>query len=130
MTINRQAKRKATRLFRLCIADGRLNEDRVRQVVRRAIAAGYRQSPAILAHFLRLVRLELAQHTAIVESAAPVTADLRAATEASLTRRYGSGLRTTFIERPDLIGGMRIRIGSDVYDGSVLGRLAALENSF
>jgi len=29
-----------------------------------------------------------------------------------------------------LIGGMRIRIGSDVYDGSVRGALAALERSF
>jgi F-type H+-transporting ATPase subunit delta len=130
MTINRQAKRKATQLFRLCMADGRFHEDRVRQVVRRTIAARHRQSPAILAHFLRLVRLEIAQRTAIVESAAPVTADLQAATEANLTRRYGPGLRTAFVERPDLIGGMRIQIGSDVYDGSVLGRLAALENSF
>jgi F-type H+-transporting ATPase subunit delta len=130
MTINRQAKRKATQLFRLCMTDGRLNEDRVRQVVRRTIAAGYRQSPAILSYFLRLVRLEAAQHTARVESAAPVTGDLRAATEASLTRRYGPGLRTAFVERQELIGGMRIQIGSDVYDGSVLGRLAALENSF
>jgi F-type H+-transporting ATPase subunit delta len=130
MTINKQAKHEATQLFRLCLADGLLNEDRVRQVARRVIAANYRESPALLAHFLRLVRLELAKHTARVESAAPVTAELRAVTEASLTRRYGPGLSTVFIERPDLIGGMRIQIGSDVYDGSVLGRLAALKNSF
>jgi F0F1-type ATP synthase delta subunit len=29
-----------------------------------------------------------------------------------------------------LIGGMRIQVGSDVYDGSVLARLAAFEKRF
>jgi F-type H+-transporting ATPase subunit delta len=130
MTINRQAKREATQLFRFCRQDGLADESRVREVVRRLIAAGYRESPAILAHFLRLVRLDREQHTATVESATSLPADLRAATEASLARLYGSGLITLFSEKPSLIGGMRIQVGSDVYDGSVLGRLAALEKSF
>jgi F-type H+-transporting ATPase subunit delta len=59
-----------------------------------------------------------------------LSAEVRAATEASLTRLYGSGLRITFSETPSLIGGMRIQVGSDVYDGSVLGRLTALEKTF
>jgi F0F1-type ATP synthase delta subunit len=29
-----------------------------------------------------------------------------------------------------LIGGLRIRVGSDVYDGSIQARLKALEESF
>jgi F0F1-type ATP synthase delta subunit len=29
-----------------------------------------------------------------------------------------------------LIGGVRIQVGSDVYDGSILAGLVALENSF
>jgi F-type H+-transporting ATPase subunit delta len=130
MTINRQAKREATQLFRFCRQDGLADESRVREVVRRLIAAGYRESPAILAHFLRLVRLDREQHTAKVESATSLPADLRAATEVSLARLYGPGLIASFSERPSLIGGMRIQVGSDVYDGSVLGRLAALEKSF
>ena len=130
MTINRQAKREATQLFRFCRRDGLADESRVREVVHRLIASGYRESPAILAHFVRLVRLDREQHTAKVDSAIPLPSDLRAATEASLSRLYGPGLITSFSERPSLIGGMRIQVGSDVYDGSVLGRLAALEKSF
>ena len=35
-----------------------------------------------------------------------------------------------FAQNPALIGGMRIKVGSDVYDGSVQARLAALQESF
>ena len=60
----------------------------------------------------------------------PLTADLRASVRENLVRAYGSKMTTTFAENPTLIGGMRIRVGSDVYDGSVRAGLAALENSF
>ena len=39
-------------------------------------------------------------------------------------------LETSFGENPALIGGMRIKVGSDVYDGSIRARLAALECGF
>jgi F-type H+-transporting ATPase subunit delta len=130
MRINKQAKREASQLFRFCCVNGLLDENRVRQVVYRVAAAGYRESPAILAHFLRLVRLDRAQRTARIESATPLPADLRAAAEASLKRQYGPGLITKFGERPSLIGGMRIQVGSDVFDGSVLSKLAALQRRF
>jgi len=130
MRVNTQAKREAKQLFRLCQADGSLDEDRVRQVVRHVLAANYRNCPAVLSHFLRLIKLDCDQHTAKVESATLLPPELQTATEDSLTRLYGSGLTTTFSQRPALIGGMRIQVGSDVYDGSVLAGLAALEKSF
>jgi F-type H+-transporting ATPase subunit delta len=130
MKISRQAKHEAAQLFRLCKRNGLLDEGRVRQAVRALIAAGYRESPAILAHFLRLVRLDCQQHTARIESAAPLPDDLRAQVEARLKQIYGQGLIMDFVEQPSLIGGLRIRVGSNVYDSSVLGRLAAMERSF
>ena len=130
MKTNKRVKRQAKQLFSLCHVEGLLDEDRTRQVVQRVIATGRRDCPAILAYLLRLVRLDLAQHVANVESALPLAADLQSSIQASLLRQYGPGLKTTFSLRPSLIGGMRIQVGSDVYDGSVLGRLAALEKSF
>jgi F-type H+-transporting ATPase subunit delta len=130
MKISKRAKREAKQLFRFCLVDGRLDESRVRQVAQRVVAAGRRDCPAILAHFRRLVRLDLARHTATIESATPLPADLQGAVEAGLTRRYGRGLATTFAHRPALIGGMRIQVGSDVYDGSVRAGLRELEKSF
>jgi F-type H+-transporting ATPase subunit delta len=130
MKINKQAKREAKQLFRACLVNGLLDEDRVRHVVQQVVAAGRRHCPAILSHFGRMLKLDLARHTAAIESATPVPADLQAAIEAGLSRRYGPGLTTAFAHRPELIGGMRIQVGSDVYDGSVRAGLAALEKTF
>jgi len=130
MKINKQAKRQAKQLFRYCLVNGLLDENRVRNVVQHLVAAGRRDCPAILSHFRRLVRLEIVRRTATVESAALLPPDLQADIEAGLTRRYGPGLTTAFAHRPALIGGMRIQVGSDVYDGSVRGGLEALEKSF
>jgi F-type H+-transporting ATPase subunit delta len=130
MKINKQAKREAKQLFRFCLVNGLLDENRVRNVVQHVVAAGRRDCPAILSHFRRLVKLEIAQRTATVESAVPLPADLQTSIESGLARRYGPGLMAVFGHRPALIGGMRIQVGSDVYDGSVLAGLAALEQSF
>ena len=130
MISNRQAKREAKQLFRLCLVDSLLDENRVREVVEQVIASGHRASRSILGHFLRLLRLDRAQHTAKVESATPLSAELQAATDGNLRRLYGPGLTTLFSDRPSLIGGMRIQVVSDVYDGSVLGGLNALEICF
>ena len=91
MKISKQAKREAKQLFRLCLVNGLLDENRVRQVVQRVIATGERDCPAILAHFRRLVKLDCAQHTATIESATPLPADLQAIVQAGLTHRYGRG---------------------------------------
>ncbi len=130
MKINKQAKREAKQLFRYCLVNGLLDENRVRNVVQHVVAASHRNCLAILAHFRRFVKLDLARHMANVESAAPLPPDLQAGIEAGLKRRYGPGLSTAFAHRPALIGGMRIQVGSDVYDGSVRGGLEALEKSF
>ena len=130
MKATKQARREATQLFRLCLVNSLLDENRARQVVQQIIAAKPRGYLATLSHFQRLVRLDRARHTANVESAITLPPDLRASVQAGLARVHGPGLSSSFAENPALIGGMRIRVGSDVYDGSVQSRLAALEQSF
>jgi F-type H+-transporting ATPase subunit delta len=130
MKIKRQIKRAAKRLFRDCLVDGLLDEGRARTVVQGVAGARRRSSPALLAHFRRLVQLDVARRTATVESAAPLSPELRDGLQASLARRYGPGVTTAFRDRPSLIGGMRVQVGSDVYDGSVEARLAALKARF
>jgi F-type H+-transporting ATPase subunit delta len=130
MKTSRQTKRNARRLFRLCLVNGFLDEGRTRQVVQRVIKAKGRGDLALLSHFLRLLKLEWARHTAEVESAVMLPGDLRANIQAALDRAYGPGIRASFLHNPGLIGGIRIKVGSDVYDGSVRARLARLEKDF
>jgi F-type H+-transporting ATPase subunit delta len=130
MRINKRARQEARELFRGCTVNSLLDEARVRRTVQHVIAAGRHDGPAILSHFCRLLKLELARRTATIESATPLAADLRVAVEAGLTRLYGPGLTTAFPYRPALIGGLRIQVGCDVYDGSVRARLDTLQKSF
>ena len=130
MRATKQTQREATQLFRLCIMDGLLDENRAIQSVRQLIAAKPRGYLGTLSYFRRLVKLDQTRHTAKVESAKALRAELQTTVKAGLSRVYGSGLKASFTENPALIGGMRIQIGSDVYDGSVRSRLAALEQRF
>jgi F-type H+-transporting ATPase subunit delta len=130
MRITKRARQEARELFRGCIVNNLLDEDRVRRTVQHVVAAGRHDGPAILAHFRQLLKLELARRTATIESATPLPADVRVAVEAGLTRLYGPGLSTALADRPALIGGLRIQVGWDVYDDSVRARLDTLQKSF
>ena len=130
MKISKQARREAKQLFRACLANGVLDESRARQIIGQLIAKKPRGYLAILTQFERLVKLEEERRTAKVESAAPLSADFQAAVQNSLTRHYGPGLRISFLHNPSLLGGLRVRVGSDVFDGTVQSRLRALQESF
>jgi len=130
MKTNRKVEREAKRLFRLCVVDGLLDEGRTREVVQRVLASKRRDCLALLSRFQRLVRLDQEAHTAAVETASPLPPDLRANVESGLRNAYGPKMNIQFAQKPALIGGMRIKAGNDVYDGSVQFELAALEKAF
>lgn len=129
MKISKQARRNAKQIFRTSLVDGRLDAGRVRRIVQEVIARKPRGYLAILAHFGRLVKLEVARRTARIESAVPLDPDLRNSVQQNLSRVYGPGLDISFSENPALIGGMRVQVGSDVYDGTVQSRLARLQDN-
>jgi F-type H+-transporting ATPase subunit delta len=130
MKISKQSRREAKELFRSCSVNGLLDEGRVRQAVQHVLQAKPRGYLAILSHFERLLKLDLDRRTARIESAVPLSQELSAKTKAALEKTYGPGLNISFGVNPALIGGVRIKVGSDVYDGSVQARLAALQESF
>jgi len=127
MPAKKNVQRAARALFRLCLVDGVVNEERARQVAQRIVGSGRRDALPILADLHRLARLDRERHSALVESVAPLPDTLREKIRVDLARTYGAGLEASFRENPALIGGMRIKVASDVYDGSVRARLAALE---
>jgi F-type H+-transporting ATPase subunit delta len=130
MKISKQARRDAKQLFHSCVANGLLDDQRVRQAVQEVIARKPRGYLGILSHFQRLVRLDVERRSARVESAALLPAALQGRVSEQLNRRYGAGLAVSFAENAALIGGLRVKAGSDVYDGSVRARLNALAESF
>jgi F-type H+-transporting ATPase subunit delta len=127
MKTKKRVKRGARELFRACFVDGELADSRAREVARRLGTSHRCGALALLGEFQRLVRLDRDRRTAVIESAVPLGDALRSGIADRLHRAYGASLATSFSENPSLIGGVRIRVGSDVYDGSIRGRLRALE---
>ena len=130
MKISKQSRREAKSLFRTCQVNGLLDENRVRLAVQQVITQKPHGYLAILSQLARLVKLDQERRSAKVESAAPLSPDLQTGIRNILTRLYGPGLNLAFGQDPSLIGGLRIQIGSDVYDGSVQDRLRRLQESF
>jgi len=128
--IGKQERRDAKQLFRSCRLNGVLDENRVRQTVQAVIAQKPRGYMGILSHFQRLVKLDVERRAARVESAVALSPAQQTNIQQTLTGRYGAGLNLSFGANPALIGGMRIRVGSDVYDGSIDARLNALAENF
>src|SRR5262245_53391426 len=126
----KQLESEAKHLYRLCLVDGSLDEDRVRPVVRRVLESRQRASFALLSHFQRLVTLDCARHTATVESATPLPGALQTSVSADVVRAYGPNVSSSFADPPELTRRLRIKVGSDCYDSSVKARLAALERAF
>lgn len=129
MKISKQARRDARQLLRASMVNGVLDENRVRQAVQAVLKDKPRGYLAIVSQFARLVKLALASRNARVESATALPPQLQSQVQADLTRKYGAGLTFTFVQNPALLGGMRIQVGGDVYNGSVQGRLMALQES-
>jgi F-type H+-transporting ATPase subunit delta len=69
----------------------------------------------------------LERRQAKVETASEVNAATTSELVANLKKKYGGDLTTQFVVNPELLGGMRIRVGSDVWDGTVRNRLERLQ---
>jgi F-type H+-transporting ATPase subunit delta len=130
MKLSKQTRREAKELFRACLVAGRLDENRVREAVRSVIELKPRGYLALLDHFQRLIHLELERRKARVESAVPLSKELQDRLSRNLARNYGEGLNIAFAVNPELIGGLRVRVGSDILDGSIRGRLETLSDQF
>jgi len=127
---NKQSRRGAKQLFKSCQVEGQLAEERVRQAVALVIEKKPRRYFGILQELQRLVKLDVSSRRARVESAVVLTDAQQQNIRESLGRLKDGEVTVEFVENTDLIGGMRVKIGDDVFDGSVKTRLATLSESF
>ena len=127
---SKQSRRDAKQLFQSCQVDGALDEARVRQAVALLIEKKPRGYFGTLQELQRVVKLDVNNRSARVESAVAVSEAQQQEVRASLGRLKGADVEVEFAENADLIGGMRVKLGDDVYDGSVKTRLSRLAESF
>lgn len=130
MKVSKVAAATARRLFGLCQTSGRLDETKLRTVVARLIESKPRDYRAVLVALQRLARLESDRRRVTVESAVALDDASRQRVVDGLAKAHGPNLTISYTVNPELIGGLRIRVGNDVLDGSVQGRLTRLANAF
>lgn len=130
MKISKVAAAAARRLFGLCQVNGELDDAKLRELVSKLITTQPRDYRAILAAIQRLTRLEMARREVLVESATELTSTESQRVSSDLAKDFGKKLNIRFITNPALLGGLRIKVGDNVLDGSVEGRLDRLSKAF
>lgn len=117
----------ARHLLRLSLTNGKLDQEKVTHMVQSVLSEKPRHHLDILKDYQRLVRLEVEKRHAVIESVAPLNGSMGERVVANLRTRYGDDLTTEFRTNPELLGGLRIKIGDDVWDGSIRHRLNQLQ---
>ena len=127
MKVNKEIRQLSKQLLRVSFADGQLDKGRVGQVVKSLIDKKPRNYLSVLEQYKRLIRLEVEKRTAVIESATELSPEAARHLVTGLKNKYGNDLTTQFVTNPELLGGMRIRVGNDVWDSSVRNRLQRLQ---
>ncbi|MBV8900832.1 MAG: F0F1 ATP synthase subunit delta [Verrucomicrobia bacterium] len=126
----REARRLSRRLLRQSFSDGKLDKQKVTQMVQTVINEKPRHYLEVLKDYQRLLRLEVEKRHAVIESATPLNRSLGDQIVNALRARYGDDVTTEFRTNPELLGGLRIKIGNNVLDGSVRNRINRLQEKF
>ena len=127
MKINKETRQLSKDLLRASFTDGQLDSGRISSLLKSLIEKKPRHYIQVLEAYQRLIRLEVEKRTATIETATELAKESGAQIVANLKRKYGSDLAARFVVNKELLGGMRIRVGSDVWDSSVRNRLHRLQ---
>jgi F-type H+-transporting ATPase subunit delta len=127
MKINKEIRQLARGMLRASFTDGQLDRGKIASLVQSLITKRPRHFMDVLQYYKRLLRLEIEKRHARIESATQLSPEAAVDIVARLKRKYGEDLTTEFVVDPTLLGGVRVRVGSDVWDGTLRNRLERLQ---
>lgn len=126
MTRDKKILRFAKNLVELSREDGVVTEARVGDVLNGLKPAKIRHKLILLKTYLYFIRRAVGEQTAVVATPGALGPDALAAIEANFSKVYNRPITAVTTPDASLIAGVRIRIGDDVYDASIAGRLKRL----
>ena len=128
MKLNKEIRQLSRKMLQASFTDGELDPGRISSLVDSLVTQKARNYIDVLKNYKRLLRLEVEKRHAKIETASEVDPVIRSEIVSNLKSKYGDELATEFHVDPQLLGGMRIRVGNDVWDGSVRNRLQRLQH--
>ena len=127
MKINKEIRQLAREMLRASFTDSQLGGGKIASLVQSLITKRPRHFMDVLQYYKRLLRLEIEKRHARIEGATQLSPEAAVDIVARLKRKYGEDLTTKFVVDPTLLGGVRVRVGSDVWDGTLRNRLERLQ---
>jgi F-type H+-transporting ATPase subunit delta len=127
MKINKEIRQLSRQMLRASFTDGQLDRGKLASLVQSLIEKKPRNYIGILQNYKRLLRLEIEKRHATIETADEPGPEIKEQIVGNLRRKFGNDLTTDVLVNPQVLGGMRVRVGSDVWDGSVRNRLERLQ---
>ena len=119
----------AKKLLELSKDSGVVTESKVAEVLAGLQQVKHRHYLAVLKTFLNYLRREVALQTAVVSTPTRLSDDAIKAVEVQFSKLYSRPVSAVTQQDTSLIAGVRVRVGDDVYDSSVAGRLKRLAES-
>jgi F-type H+-transporting ATPase subunit delta len=105
---------------------GKVTPQALRLISQASVYPRGRSLDASLAEYGRLAAERRERVVAEVHVAVGLTADQRRRLAAALAAAYGHDVHLNVVLDPQVIGGMTVRVGDELIDGSMAGRLAGL----
>lgn len=118
--------RFAQKLVELSKDNGVVSEAKVSEILAALKQVRHRHHLQVLKTLLVYLRREWALQTAVVSTPTSLSAESIRALEASFTKLYRRPVSAVVQTDISLIAGVRVRVGDDVYDASLAGRLQCL----
>lgn len=123
---NKAAQQLARQLFNLSLVNGTVSAAQVEGVLAYLEKHPPANPLAVLRAYQRLIARELAKTEVVVEHAGPITDGILRSLEGALAQKYKRQVTAKSVHNAELIAGLRLRIGDDIYEASVAGQLEQL----
>ena len=127
MKLNKEIRQLSRQMLRASFTDAQLDNGKISALVQSLVTKKPRHYIDVLQQYKRLLRLEIEKRHARIESAMKLDPQTSTQIVDRLKRKYGNDLTADFTVEPALLGGLRVRLGSDVWDGTLRNRLERLQ---
>lgn len=111
------------------LLEGKVSPETLRLAVQAAVSPRGMRTEQALDHYLEAAAARRRQLVAEVVAASPLTEGQRARLSTALRRIYGRDIRINLDVDPEVLGGLRIQIGGELIDSTVIARLGTARRS-
>ena len=129
MAADKQLSDFAKRLVEISLENGEVSASRVGEVLQSLSDNPPRNYKPLLRLYLRHIQREIASYTASIEHAGPISDAVTSSIQGFLEKQSGRKIHVQAKENPDLVAGLRVTLGDDIYEDSAAFRLKPLAES-